>query len=188
MIEFKTGDLLAEDVDALVNTVNCVGVMGRGIARQFKDAYPGNFDAYALACRREQVRLGSMFVFETGRLTNPRYIINFPTKHQWRGKSRMQDVDAGLAALRDVIRDTGIHSIAVPPLGCGLGGLNWSEVRPRIEDALQDLDQLRVVVFEPHAVPGAKPRQKGPPTPRTTPGRAALVGLKGHDSRVPRRS
>ncbi len=177
MIEFKVGEILAEDVDALVNTVNCVGVMGRGIALQFKDAFPGNYHAYRSACERDQVRLGSMFVFETGRLTNPRYIINFPTKHHWRGKSRIEDIETGLTALRNVIRVREIRSIAIPPLGSGLGGLNWNDVRPRIESALQDLDALRVVVFEPRSVPERIPRPKRPSTLRMTPGRAALVGL-----------
>ena len=98
MIEYKTGDILAEDVEALVNSVNCVGVMGRGIALQFKKAFPDNFKAYASACTREKVQPGRMFVFETGYLTGPRYIINFPTKRHWRGKSRLEDIEAGLVA------------------------------------------------------------------------------------------
>src|SRR5690242_6830780 len=125
MIEFKKGDLLSEDVEALVNSVNCVGIMGRGIALQFKNAFPDNFRAYAAACRRGEVQPGRMFVFETGRLLNPRYIINFPTKRDWRGKSRLEDIETGLAALAEEIRARGIRSIAVPPLGSGLGGLDW---------------------------------------------------------------
>ena len=96
MFEYKTGDIFHEDVEALVNSVNCVGVMGRGIALQFKNVYPDNFEAYAAACKRKEVEPGKMFVFETGKLTNPRYIINFPTKRHWRGKSRMEDIDSGL--------------------------------------------------------------------------------------------
>ena len=99
MIEFKTGDLLAEDAEALVNTVNCVGYMGRGIALQFKKAWPENFRAYAAACRRQEVQPGRMFVFETGQITSPRYIINFPTKRHWRGKSRMEDIESGESLL-----------------------------------------------------------------------------------------
>ena len=153
MIRFKTGDILAEDAEALVNTVNCVGVMGRGIALQFKKAFPENFRAYDEACERGEVRPGRMFVFETRQLTNPRYIVNFPTKRHWRGNSRIEDIDAGLKDLATVIRERDIRSIAVPPLGSGLGGLDWSDVRPRIEDALGGLDDLQVVVFEP------KPRE-----------------------------
>ena len=92
MIEHKTGDIFAEDVEALVNSVNCVGIMGRGIALQFKKAFPKNFKAYADACKLNEVQPGRMFVFETGELANPRYIINFPTKRHWRGKSRMEDI------------------------------------------------------------------------------------------------
>ena len=178
MIEFKTGDILAEDAEALVNTVNCVGVMGRGIALQFKNAFPENFTAYAAACRRREVRPGRMFVFETRQLAAPRYVINFPTKRHWRNRSRMDDIHAGLRALRTVIRDKGIRSVAVPPLGSGLGGLRWRDVRARIEAELRALgDDVRVIVFEPHSasepLPGTTPARR----PQMTPGRAALVGL-----------
>lgn len=136
MIEFKTGDVLAADADALVNTVNCVGVMGRGVALQFKKAFPDNFKAYAKACAREEVQPGRMFVYETGQLTGPRFIINFPTKRHWKGASRLSDIEAGLSALGTEIIARGIHSIAIPPLGSGLGGLDWADVRPAIERAL----------------------------------------------------
>src|SRR5258708_11419248 len=99
MIKNKTGDILEESSEALVNTVNCVGLMGRGISLQFKKAWPDNFKAYAAACRRHELQPGRMFVFETQRLTNPRYIINFPTKRHWRGKARLEDIEAGLEAL-----------------------------------------------------------------------------------------
>src|SRR3972149_3687562 len=130
MIEYKTGDILAEDAEALVNTVNCVGFMGRGVALRFKKAFPANFNAYEAACRRGEVEPGRMFVFETKQLTNPRYIINFPTKRHWRGKSRLVDIEAGLDGLVLEIKRLGIRSIAIPPLGSGLGGLDWAQVRP----------------------------------------------------------
>ncbi|MCY4109453.1 MAG: macro domain-containing protein [Chloroflexi bacterium] len=177
MVKFKTGNILAEDADALVNTVNCVGVMGRGIALQFKNAFPENFKAYAAACKRQEVQPGRMFVFETRNLTNPRYIINFPTKRHWRGRSRMEDIDAGLKALQAVIRDKKIRSLALPPLGSGLGGLNWHVVRPRIEAALREFRNLRVVVFEPRSAPEAGRVAKQTVAPGMTPGRASLVGL-----------
>ena len=116
MIEFKTGDILRADVEALVNTVNCVGIMGRGIALQFKNDFPENFKAYEAACARDAVHPGKMFVFETRTLTNPKFIINFPTKRHWRGKSRMEDIDSGLKALVEEIHTRGIRSIAIPPL------------------------------------------------------------------------
>ena len=177
MIEYRTGNILEADAEALVNSVNCIGFMGRGIALQFKKAWPENFKAYAMACRRGEVQPGKMFVFETGSLTNPRYIINFPTKRHWRGKSRIEDIEAGLRALVDEIRGRGIRSIAVPPLGSGLGGLEWSEVRVRIEQALGDLPGVHVIVFEPiGAVPLPKSMRRGKVSKMTL-GRAALVGL-----------
>ncbi len=149
MIEYKGGDLLTERVEALVNTVNCVGVMGRGIALQFKRAWPENFAAYAAACRRLEVRPGQMFVFETRRSSPPRFIINFPTKRHWRDRSRIGDIEIGLGALASEIRERGIRSIALPPLGAGLGGLEWGEVRAHIERRLGNLACVRIVVFEP---------------------------------------
>lgn len=177
MVEFTTGDILGADAEALVNTVNCVGIMGRGIALQFKNAFPANFKAYEAACAREEVRPGRMFVFETGTLGNPKFIINFPTKRHWRGKSRMEDIDSGLKALVGEIRARGIRSLAIPPLGSGLGGLNWAEVRPRIKAALTGLEDVRVTVFEPHAVPEGQVTTKSREVPRMTEGRAALVVL-----------
>lgn len=177
MVEFKTGNLLDEEAEALVNTVNCVGVMGRGVALQFKNAFPANFKAYANACKHNEMQPGRMFVFETGYLTNPRYIINFPTKRHWRGKSRMEDIDAGLKDLQAVIREKNIQSLALPPLGSGLGGLNWRDVRSRIEIALRDFRDLRVVVFEPTITSEASRTVKPTAVPDMTPGRAALVGL-----------
>lgn len=177
MIHYKHGDMLAEDAEALVNTVNCVGIMGRGIALQFKNAFPENFKAYAAACKRAEVQPGRMFVYETGQLTNPRYIINFPTKRHWRGKSRIEDIDAGLKALAQEIRDRHIRSIAMPPLGSGLGGLDWAQVRPRIEEALRGFNDLRIIIFEPQGAPAADRMVHNRDVPKMTPGRAALVGL-----------
>jgi O-acetyl-ADP-ribose deacetylase (regulator of RNase III) len=148
MIEYKKGDILREDVEALVNRVNCVGVMGRGLALQFKKAFPENFKAYAAGCELNEVQPGRMFIFRTGQLTNPKYIINFPTKRHWRENSRIEDIDAGLIALANDIRLLNIHSIAISPLGSGLGGLQWSKVCPRIENSLRSLDDLNVVIFE----------------------------------------
>jgi O-acetyl-ADP-ribose deacetylase (regulator of RNase III) len=149
MIDYKKGDILREYVEALVNPVNCVGVMGRGLALQFKKSFPENFKAYAAACERNEVQPGRMFIFRTGHLTNPKYIVNFPTKRHWRDKSRIEDIDSGLIALVDEICARNILSIAIPPLGSGLGGLDWLSVGPRIEDRLRSLDHVKVVIFEP---------------------------------------
>lgn len=178
MIEYRSGDILRSEAEALINTVNCVGVMGRGIALQFKNAFPENFKAYAAACKREQVQPGRMFVFETGQLTPPRYIINFPTKRHWRGKSRIEDIEAGLKALVAEIRARRIRSIALPPLGSGLGGLDWTgEVRPRVEAALQALDDVQVIVYEPHGAPASDTMKHRREVPKMSAGRAALVEL-----------
>jgi O-acetyl-ADP-ribose deacetylase (regulator of RNase III) len=176
MIHYETGDVLRADAEALVNTVNCVGIMGRGIALLFKQAFPENFRAYASACARDEVQPGRMFVFETGLMTNPKYIINFPTKRHWRGKSRIEDIEAGLQSLVAEIRARGIRSIAVPPLGSGLGGLDWADVRPRIDEALGNLN-MAVTVFEPHPTAERQPAKRASKVPKMTEGRAALVGL-----------
>ena len=158
MIEYKTGDLMAEEAEALVNTVNCVGVMGRGIALQFKKAFPENFKVYANACRRKDVQPGQMFVFERDDMfsPSPRYIINFPTKRHWRNKSRMEDIESGLASLVAEIRERGIRSIAIPALGSDLGGLDWNEVRTRMQATLKDLDGVKIVIFEPGSGPDTR--------------------------------
>ncbi|MGH9522695.1 MAG: type II toxin-antitoxin system antitoxin DNA ADP-ribosyl glycohydrolase DarG [Terriglobales bacterium] len=176
MIEYKTGDILRADVEALVNTVNCVGIMGRGIALQFREAFPANFKAYEIACKSEEVQPGRMFVFETGWLTNPKYIINFPTKRHWRGKSRIEDIESGLKALREEIVRRGIRSIAIPPLGSGLGGLDWADVRPRIAKAMANLGDVDIAVYEPNGV-GDKRSARSRNVPNMTAGRAALVVL-----------
>jgi O-acetyl-ADP-ribose deacetylase (regulator of RNase III) len=177
MIRYTGGNLLHADVEALVNTVNCVGIMGRGIALQFKNAYPENFAAYARACKAEEVLPGHMFVYDTGALTNPRYIINFPTKRHWKGKSRMEDIVSGLEDLERVIRSKGIRSIAIPPLGAGLGGLDWNDVKPRIELAMASLGDVDVLVYEPNGAPESDKMVHKREVPKMTAGRAALVEL-----------
>lgn len=176
MVDETTGNLLEADVDALVNTVNTEGVMGKGVALQFRRAFPGNYEAYRRACARGDVQIGRMFVTETGRLDGPRLIINFPTKRHWRSKSRLNDIRAGLQDLRRLLQDSGVRSVAVPALGCGLGGLHWSDVRPLIHSALKDLD-VRVLVFPPQAAPAPASMREARKTPKLTPARAALIGL-----------
>jgi O-acetyl-ADP-ribose deacetylase (regulator of RNase III) len=143
------GNLLDADVEGLVNTVNTVGVMGKGLALQFKRRFPSNFEVYAEACKRGEVQVGRMLVMETAQVMGPRFIINFPTKKHWQDPSRLEYVRAGLVALVSEVRTRGIRSIAVPPLGCGNGGLAWSEVRPLIDRAVTQLPEVRVLVFAP---------------------------------------
>jgi len=177
MITYKTGDIFKEEAEAIVNTVNCVGVMGRGIALQFKKRFPKNFKDYSLACKKEEVIPGKMFVHETGLLMYPKYVINFPTKRHWRGASRMEDIDSGLDGLVETVKKLQIKSIALPPLGCGLGGLNWDDVKNKIEHALAELTDVEVIVFEPKGAPTAEKMVKNRKAPNMTPGRAALVEL-----------
>jgi O-acetyl-ADP-ribose deacetylase (regulator of RNase III) len=180
VIEYKYGDILHDDAEAVINTVNCVGVMGRGIALQFKNAFPENFKAYVGACKKQEVQPGRMFVFETGQLTNPRFIINFPTKRHWRSQSRMEDIEAGLGALVETIRLRGIRSVAIPPLGSGLGALDWSVVKPRIEEAVRSLTDVRIIIYEPRGAPPNDAMVRNREIPTMTAGRAVLVELIRH--------
>ncbi|MFI2818968.1 MULTISPECIES: type II toxin-antitoxin system antitoxin DNA ADP-ribosyl glycohydrolase DarG [Halomonadaceae] len=175
MIEYTRGNLLEADVEALVNTVNTVGVMGKGIALMFKEAFPENFAAYEAACKHQQVVTGRMFVTERDALLGPRWIINFPTKQHWRAKTRVEWIESGLEDLKQVIREKGIRSIALPPLGCGNGGLDWAMVRPRIEAALAELDNVRVLVFEPTVEYQNVAKRSG--VERLTPARAMIAEL-----------
>jgi O-acetyl-ADP-ribose deacetylase (regulator of RNase III) len=177
MIRYVTGNLFDSKAEAIVNTVNCVGVMGRGIALQFKKQYPDNFKAYELACKRNEVVPGRMFVFEINQLVNPKYIINFPTKRHWRNMSRIEDIQAGLVDLANVISKKYIASIALPPLGAGLGGLDWDVVRAEIEAGLASLSNVDIEVYEPMGAPSAKQMSRSKAIPDMTPGRAALVNL-----------
>jgi O-acetyl-ADP-ribose deacetylase (regulator of RNase III) len=149
MMTFTQGNLLEAPVEALVNTVNTVGVMGKGIALMFKEAFPANFAAYEDACQRHEVKIGRMFLTETGALNGPRWIINFPTKKHWRQPSKLEWITEGLGDLRRVIEQNGIRSIALPPLGSGNGKLGWREVRQEMERILGDLKDVEVMVYEP---------------------------------------
>jgi len=177
MIKRIKGNILEAKTEALVNTVNTVGVMGRGIALQFKRAFPKNYEAYRKACKQYEVQIGKMFTFDLGRLFKPRYIINFPTKKHWRQKSKIEYIEKGLKALVEEIKKLGIRSIAIPPLGCGLGGLDWFEVYKRIESVFAEIPDVEVLVYEPQGSPIAKRMEIDALVPRMTPGRAALLGL-----------
>ena len=148
MITFTQGNLLEARAEALVNTVNTVGVMGKGIALMFKERFADNFRRYAAACKAKEVCTGKMFVTEVRELDGPRWIVNFPTKQHWRGDSNMECITEGLQDLRRFLIDNKVKSIAIPPLGAGNGGLDWAEVRPHIEEALAGLD-TDIIVFEP---------------------------------------
>jgi O-acetyl-ADP-ribose deacetylase (regulator of RNase III) len=175
-VTITQGDLLRQDdVDAIVNTVNCVGIMGKGIALQFKNKWPQNFRAYEVACKAKEVRPGRMFIFDSGGLIKPNYIINFPTKDHWRGKSKIEFVRDGLKDLVAQVKKMGIRSIAIPPLGCGNGGLDWNEVRPLIVEAFASQPNVEVRLFEPAGAPDPKTMEVRTTRPRMTPGRAAIL-------------
>ncbi|HEX8343699.1 MAG TPA: macro domain-containing protein, partial [Actinoplanes sp.] len=169
------GNLLTAEVDALVNTVNTVGVMGKGIALQFKRAFPANFRAYRAACSRGEVRLGRVWAFDTGVLGPRRYIFNFPTKDHWRSSSRLQDIAAGLDSLVSMVQDLGVNSVAIPALGCGNGGLAWEDVRPLIERASDRMPGVRTVVYPPEGAPSAEAMPNAMPRPPLDQLRALLL-------------
>jgi O-acetyl-ADP-ribose deacetylase (regulator of RNase III) len=178
MVRLVHGNILKAEADALVNTVNTVGVMGKGIAYQFKQAYPENTRLYEEACKHDSVIIGRMFVTYTGQL-EPRVIINFPTKRHWKGNSKIADIRAGLMDLVKIVQDLQVSSIAIPPLGCGLGGLRWEDVRPMIEDAFASLHSVEVLLYEPGVVIRSEDRIINTPKPDLNLWRAALIKIVG---------
>ena len=181
MIEIAEGNLLKAPAEALVNTVNTEGVMGKGIALQFSKAYPAMYDAYRAVCKAGQLHLGEMHVYDLGHLggelSGHRFIINFPTKGHWRESSRLDSIAQGLKSLVDVVRELNIRSIAVPPLGCGNGGLNWQDVRPLIEEAFDSLPDVKALVYPPTGAPAAKDMPSATARPKITRARAILIKL-----------
>ena len=156
-----------------MDTVNTVGVMGKGIALMFKERFPENYEAYRVACKAGAVRTGELFITRSPELEGPRWVVNFPTKENWRNPTKMEWIENGLVKLRQWIEDEKIRSIAIPPLGCGNGGLEWSEVKPRIEVALEGMEGVRVVVFEPTAKYQNVAKKKG--VEALTPARALIA-------------
>ncbi|HVV85462.1 MAG TPA: macro domain-containing protein [Kofleriaceae bacterium] len=176
-IERGQGNLLEADVDALVNTVNTEGVMGKGLALQFRKAFPDAFRSYEVACKAGTVRVGQMHVVQ--RLASPRFIINFPTKKHWRQPSQLSYVRDGLRDLVARVRELAIGSIAVPPLGCGNGGLAWADVKPLILAAFAEVPDVRLVLFEPEGAPAPTKVIDRRARPAMTAGRAAVLALMG---------
>ncbi|MGJ7908225.1 type II toxin-antitoxin system antitoxin DNA ADP-ribosyl glycohydrolase DarG [Actinopolyspora sp. H202] len=177
MIKESHGDLLNAEADALVNPVNTVGVMGKGIALQFRRRYPEMYRAYAAAAERGELRLGRMHVWETGVLTGPRLVINFPTKKHWRSRSRLADIETGLSDLERVLHEYAVTSVAVPPLGCGNGGLGWENVCPLIVRTFERMSGIEARIFSPEGAPSASEMVTRTERPDLTVGRAALLTL-----------
>lgn len=152
---YKNGDMFESTAEAVVNTVNCVGVMGKGVALEFKNRWPENYKAYKVACLKKEIRPGKMFVHDNGDMFGTsqfRYLINFPTKQHWRAKSKIEFIEDGLKDFASVLNFYDIKSVALPPLGCGNGGLNWDDVRPLIESALANESLTRnIFIYGPRS-------------------------------------
>ncbi|MCX7140610.1 MAG: macro domain-containing protein [Proteobacteria bacterium] len=175
MIKYTQGNLLEANAEVLVNTVNTMGVMGKGIALMFKERFAENFRQYAAACKARQVRTGKMFITEVRELDGPRWIVNFPTKQHWRPPSKMEWVAEGLQDLRQFLLENHVKSVAIPPLGAGNGGLVWEEVREQIELALADLKDTDILVFEPTQQYQNVAKRSG--VDKLTPARALIAEL-----------
>ncbi len=175
MIRYTQGNLLEAEAEALVNTVNTVGVMGKGIALMFKQRFCKNMQEYAKACKAKEVQTGKMFVTQTGELMGPKWVVNFPTKQHWRSPSKLEWIVDGLADLKIFIQSNHITSIAIPPLGAGNGGLDWAVVRKQIDEALADLENVDILVYEPTSQYQNVAKTKG--VEKLTPSRALIAEL-----------
>lgn len=149
-MKYITGNMLEAETEALVNTVNTVGVMGKGIALQFKERFPMNFKIYAAACKKGEMVVGKMLVVKENSLKGEKIIINFPTKIEWFKKSQYSYIEDGLKDLAKVIEEYNIKSIAIPPLGCGNGGLRWEKVKPMMDKYLGQLSNVTIQIYEPN--------------------------------------
>lgn len=180
-IEYKSGDMFDEPAEAIVNTVNCVGVMGKGVALEFKRRWPDNFRAYKRLCDTGKMSPGKMFIFQIGDLlqkADRQFLINFPTKQHWKAKSKIEYVEHGLEDFVHQVRDLGIKSVAMPPLGCGNGGLDWNDVRPLIEEKLSSLPDVKFIVFTPSSGVCQVTEQENVPGDLTIP-RATMMVILG---------
>jgi len=175
MIKYTKGNLLEADAEALVNTVNTVGVMGKGIALMFKERFANNMEEYTKASKAKRVQTGKMFITETGELMGPKWIVNFPTKQHWRSPSKLEWIIEGLQDLKAFIINNRVSSIAIPPLGAGNGGLDWPIVRKQIEKALADLPGVEILVYEPTRKYQNVAKKKG--VEKLTPSRALIAEL-----------
>jgi len=184
MITFTRGNIIKADAEALVNTVNCVGVMGKGIALQFKKKFPkAYFEDYQKACRKGELKPGKLHIWATNFLGNPKYIINFPTKTHWKAKSKYEYIELGLKALKQEVKRLKIRSIAIPPLGSGLGGLQWGRVKAMIEKAFIDMKEITVLIYEPGYTPLPEEIPVKLKKPKMTIARALFIKLMQFYSR-----
>lgn len=175
-MQYIKGNLLDAKTEALVNTVNTVGVMGKGIALQFKEMFPHNYKEYLAACKRGDIAPGKLLTVKDQTLEGQKLIINFPTKTEWFKKSQYDYIESGLVDLVKVIDNCKIKSIAIPPLGCGNGGLKWEKVKPMIEKYLSPLEGVDIIVFEPNdKVKEILKKQDSKKDVKLTPAKASLL-------------
>lgn len=175
-MKYITGNLLEAETEALVNTVNTVGVMGKGIALQFKERFPLNFKIYAAACKKGEMQIGKMLVTKENTLNGEKIIINFPTKTEWFKKSQYSYIEDGLKDLVSVMEKYNIQSIAIPPLGCGNGGLKWEKVKGLMNKYLGHLSNIAIQIYEPNdAVKEILQKEEGKKEVGLTPARAMLL-------------
>lgn len=175
MIEYKNGNLFESSSEALVNTVNTVGVMGKGIALQFKKLFPSNYRLYIEFCHADKFKIGQILLSrDHNTLTGEKIILNFPTKEHWRSPSQYEFIEAGLIELRKILIKEKIKSVSLPPLGSGNGGLQWQKVKILIESHLSDLEECQIVVYEPNsAVKEVLDKERV----KLTPARAMLLAM-----------
>lgn len=143
-IKYVKGDIFEADTQTIVNTVNCVGVMGKGLALEFKKRYPKMYEEYRKEYEKGRLDIGRLHLYKDN---SNHWILNFPTKKHWRQKSRLEYIRKGLETFAEKYRDWGIKSIAFPQLGCQLGGLNWKDVKPIMEHYLKNLPDLSAVIY-----------------------------------------
>lgn len=177
MITYHTGNILHDQADAIINTVNTVGVMGKGLALQFKKAFPDNFNVYKKACDDKLVMTGKVLPVSLNAISAPYYIINFPTKAHWKGNAKLEYIEQGLESLKTEVMRLELKSVAIPPLGSGLGGLQWQIVEKLITDSLAELPEVEWRIYPPQATPTAALMPDNTKRPKMTKGRAAVLGL-----------
>tara|TARA_R110000796_G_scaffold168537_3_gene285443 strand:+ start:358 stop:1443 length:1086 start_codon:yes stop_codon:yes gene_type:complete len=177
MITYQTGNILHDQADAIINTVNTVGVMGKGLALQFKKAFPGNFNVYKKACDDKSLVTGQVLSVSLNSINAPYYVINFPTKAHWKGKSKLEYIEQGLESLKVEVKRLELKSVAIPALGSGLGGLPWQQVEKLINESLSDAPDVEWRVYPPQAAPKAEVMPNKTKRPVMTIGRAAVLGL-----------
>lgn len=177
MITYQTGNILHDQADAIINTVNTVGVMGKGLALQFKKAFPDNFKVYKKACDDKEIVTGVVLTVELNSINPPFYIINFPTKAHWKGKSKLEYIKQGLSSLKSEVKQLGLKSVALPALGSGLGGLDWGDVDSLLQSSLSELPDVEWRVYPPQNAPSAQAMPNKTIRPDMTLGRAAVLGL-----------